>query len=48
MMDKEEKPLEMKCSLEKDGTVTCNITKENFNNIQKENIKPKKVIFEID
>ena len=43
-----EKPISLKCSLETDGTVTCNISKEKFNDIQKKNVKPKKVIFEID
>jgi len=43
-----EKPIALRCSLETDGTVTCNITKEKFNDIQRKNIKPKKVIFEIE
>jgi len=43
-----EKPISLKCSLESDGTITCNIPKEKFNDIQKMNVKPKKVIFEID
>jgi len=43
-----EKPIALRCSLETDGTVTCNITKEKFNVIQRKNIKPKKVIFEIE
>ena len=38
----DEKPVKLKCSLEKDGTVTCNVTKEEFNEIQKNEIKPKK------
>ena len=47
-MDKEDKPIEMKCSLEKDGTITCNIPKAKFDDLQKENVQVKKVIFEID
>jgi hypothetical protein len=47
-MESEDSTLEMKCSLEKDGTVTCNITQDDFNDIQQENIKPKKIVFEID
>lgn len=47
-MEKIEKPLDMKCSIEKDGTVTCSVSKEKFNNIQEQNIKPKKIVFEID
>lgn len=44
-----EKPIELeKCSMEGDGTVTCPITKERFNNIQRLNIKPKRIIFEIE
>ena len=44
-----EKPIELqKCSIEADGTVTCNINKEKFNDIQRMNIKPKRVIFEIE
>jgi len=37
-----------KCSLEADGTVTCPIKKETFNELQRKNIKPKRVIFEIE
>lgn len=47
-MEIEYNPLEMKCSLDKDGIVTCNITKKNFSDLQQENIKPKKIVFEID
>ena len=44
-----EKPIELtKCSMEADGTVTCPIKKEEFNKIQKMNIKPKRIIFEIE
>ena len=49
MVEQLEKPVELKkCSIESDGTVTCNINKEKFNDIQRKNIKPKKVIFEIE
>ena len=44
----DEKVIPLKCSIEKDGTVTCNLTKEKFNEIQKENIKPKRIVFEIE
>jgi len=37
-----------KCSLEADGNVTCKINKKTFNDIQRRNIKPKRVIFEIE
>ena len=47
-MDDENQTVEMKCSIEKDGTVTCNVTKEDFNTIQQQDIKPKKIVFEID
>ena len=43
-----DKPIDLKCSIEGDGTVTCNINKAKFNEIQQKNIKPKKVVFEID
>ena len=44
-----EKPIKLeKCSMEGDGTVTCSIAKEKFNNIQRLNIKPKRLIFEIE
>ncbi len=44
-----EKPIELeKCSMEGDGTVTCPIAKEKFNDIQRLNIKPKRIIFEIE
>ena len=49
MVEQLEKPIILeKCSLEKDGTVTCPIKKETFNDLQKKNIKPKRVIFEIE
>ncbi len=43
-----EKVIPLKCSIEKDGTVTCNLTKEKFIEIQKENIKPKRIGWEIE
>jgi len=44
-----EKPIALtKCSLEADGTVSCKIEKTKFNDIQRMNIKPKRVIFEIE
>ena len=44
-----EKPIELTmCSLESDGTVSCKINKQKFNDIQRMNIKPKRVIFEIE
>ena len=49
MNDELEKPIILeKCSLEKDGTVTCPIKKETFNELQKKNIKPKKIIWELE
>jgi len=49
MSDELEKPIVLeKCSLEKDGTVTCPIKKETFNELQKKNIKPKRVIWELE
>jgi len=42
------KAIECQCSMEADGTVTCPIKKEKFNMIQKMNIKPKRIIFEIE
>ncbi len=44
---KDEIPLQ-KCSMESDGTITCIINKDKFNDIQKKNIKPKRVIFEVE
>ncbi len=44
----DEKVIPLKCSIEKDGTVTCNLTKEKFNEIQKENIKPKRLVWELE
>ena len=37
-----------KCDIETDGNITCKITKSAFNEMQKQNIKPKRVILEID
>ncbi len=48
MVEELEKPIELKCALEPDGTVTCTIDKTKFNDIQRKNIKPKRVIFEIE
>ena len=44
---KDEIPLQ-KCSIESGGTITCTISKDKFNEIQKKNIKPKRVIFEVE
>jgi len=44
-----EKPIDLtKCGIEADGTVSCKINKQKFNDIQRMNIKPKRVIFEIE
>ena len=44
-----EKPIPLpKCEIEADGTVACKIDKTKFNDIQRMNIKPKRVIFEIE
>ena len=44
----QEKSIELKnCSIESDGTVTCKIEKDQFNEIQRKNIKPNKIVFEI-
>jgi len=49
MDTKLEKPIGLsQCSMESDGTVTCSITKEKFKDIQSHNIKPKKIVFEIE
>jgi len=37
-----------KCSVESDGSVICAINKEKFNDLQKKNIKLKRVILEIE
>lgn len=43
------KPIELKkCLVEDDGTVTCSISKENFDNIQQKNIKFHRVILELE
>ena len=47
-MESKEKLLDIKCSIDKEGTVTCDITKEDFSNLQNQNIKPQQVVFEID
>jgi len=44
----DEKEIPLKCSIDKNGDVTCNVTKETFDEIQKNEIKPKKIVFEID
>ena len=44
---KDEIPLQ-KCLMESEGTITCTVSKDKFNEIQKKNIKPKRVIFEVE
>ena len=44
----EEKVIPLKCSIEKDGTVTRNLSKEKLNEIQKQKIKPKRLAWEIE
>jgi len=36
------------CNLDKNGIVTCKISKNTFSEVQKEGIKPDKVLFEIE
>ena len=49
MVEQLEKPVELKkCSIESDGTVTCAINKDKFNDIQRKNIKLKRIILEIE
>ena len=49
MSDELDKPIVLeKCLLEKDGTVTCSIKKETFNELQRKNIKPKRLIWELE
>ena len=49
MSDERDKPIVLeKCLLEKDGTVTCSIKKETFNELQRKNIKPKRLIWELE
>jgi len=43
-----EKPIPLKCSIEANGTVTCSLNKAKFNDIQRKNITPKKIVFEIE
>ena len=45
---KDENIIDLKCSIDDDGIVSCNVSKEKFKEIQDKNIKPKKIIFEID
>ena len=46
--ESKDKILEMKCSLDKDGILTCNIPKEKFIELQQQNIKTKKIVYELD
>jgi len=49
MVEQLDKPIPLpKCSLEADGTVTCSLKKEIFNELQRKNIKPKRVIWELE
>ena len=44
----QEIPVELKnCSIESDGTVTCKIEKDQFDEIQRKSIKPNKLVLEI-
>ena len=46
-MDTEDKTVKMRCEIDKGGIVSCNITKETFDELQQENIEPTRVVFEI-
>jgi len=46
-MEEDEKEIPLKCSIDKNGDVTCNITKEEFAELQKKNISPRKVVWDI-
>ncbi len=48
MTEQLEQPILLKCTLEPDGTISCGIKQEQFNKIQRKNIKPKRVIFEVE
>ena len=43
-----EKSISLDCAIEKDGTVRCKVTKEQFDEIQEDDIKVKQVIFDIE
>jgi len=47
-MEEDEKEMPLKCSIDKNGDVTCNITKEKFAELQKEKIQPKRIVWEIE
>jgi len=36
-----------KCTMERNGDVTCAITKSEFDNVSKSGIKPQRLVFEI-
>jgi len=42
------KEIPLKFTIEINGDIICNVTKEQFNEIQKEKIQPKKIVFEIE
>ncbi len=49
MVEQLDKPIILpRCSLESDGTVICSLKKETFNDLQRKNIKPKRVIWELE
>jgi len=49
MVEESDKSIQLpKCSLENDGTINCEITKEILNEIQKRNIKAKKAVWVLD
>ena len=36
------------CSMASDGIVTCKVSEKKFDNIHRNRIKPKKIVFEIE
>lgn len=49
MVKQFEKPVDLKkCAVESDGSVICGIDKEKFNDLQRKNIKLKRIILEIE
>jgi len=40
--------IELKCTIEKNGDINCKVSKETFDEIQREEIKPNRIIWDIE
>ena len=44
----DEESIELKCKIEKNGDISCKVSKDTFDEIQREEIKPNRIIWDIE